>query len=148
MICFATLFFRGLFFFFAVRDSVNQAAKASSFTLDSPTAIPPVVSATTTAKTVFARDIVGWPGVSGTLGIIILIKPVPTGAATTSSTALAANSVTTSNMYFIRGTGTGSIQPLFSVGQFMGLNVPGLTGPYPLTILVDAYVENPNGLTN
>jgi len=26
--------------------------------------------------------------------------------------------------------------------------VPGLTGPYPLTILVDAYVENPNGLTN
>ena len=138
MMCYASSLYRTVFFYFAVRDACNRAAKASTFTL-----------AQTTASTIFASDVLAWHHVSGTQSIKIMIKPIPSGAPTFSSTALAPGTVNTnSNMYFIRETAAGSISPLFGPGQWLGLNIPGFTGPMPLNIIVDAYVENPNGLTN
>jgi hypothetical protein len=138
MMCYASSVYRMLFFYFAVRDSCNRAAKASTFTL-----------AKSTAATIFTTDTTAWHDVSGTQSIKIVIKPIPTGTATFSTTALAAGTVNTgSNMYFIRETAIGSVNPLFGPGQWLGLSIPGFTGPLPLNIVVDAYVENPNGLTN
>ncbi|MDR3615466.1 MAG: hypothetical protein P4L53_18045 [Candidatus Obscuribacterales bacterium] len=138
MMCYASCVYRMVFFYFAVRDSCNKAAKASTFTV-----------AGTTATTVFAADMAGWKDISGTESIKILIKPIPSGSPTFSASALTPGTVNvTNNMYFIRETAVGSIHPVFGPGSWLGLSIPGFTGPLLLNIVVDAYVENPSGLTN
>jgi hypothetical protein len=138
MMCYASSVYRMVFFYFAVRDSCNRAAKASTFT-----------AAGTTANTVFTTDVAGWNDISGTQSIKILIKPIPSGPATFATSPLAQGTVNvTNNMYFIRETAVGSIHPLFGPGSWLGISIPGFTGPLPLNIVVDAYVENPSGLTN
>jgi hypothetical protein len=138
MLCYASCLYRTIFFYFAVRDSCNRAAKQSTFTL-----------AQGTASSLFATDKAGWNDISGTESIKILIKPIPSGSPTFSSSPLAPGTVNTnSNMYFIRETAVGSISPLIGTASWFGMSIPGLNGPMPLTIVVDAYVENPNGLTN
>jgi hypothetical protein len=138
MILIASCAYRGLLFYFAVRDSCYKAAKAPSFS-----------QAQASATTTFNIEVAGWHGISGTETIFIMTKPLNGNPPTISSTKLPANTVNTNlNIYFIREIGNGSIQPLLSTGAFMGLNIPGLSGPFPIQIKYDTYVENPSGLMN
>jgi hypothetical protein len=147
MIAIATMTIRGVFFLYACRDATNQAAKCASYSANNTTIVPNTISATNTAASVFATDVKAWSGISGTLSLQIIAKPVTGGTAPPPSTGKLTTLDLTNNIYFIRGTGLGQIQPLFPL-NLAGYNVPGMTGPYPLTIIVESYVENPQGLTN
>jgi hypothetical protein len=148
MVCAATMAMRGVFFLFACRDATNKAAKCASVLNDNTTITPNTVSAVNTAAAAFKTDMAAWTGITGTLNITIVGKSTtgkaPVGPFTTSAPTID----TTNFIYFIHGTGVGSITPLISIGKFMGLDVPGLTEPFPLTINVESYVENPTGLLN
>ena len=138
MILLAGFAYRGLLFYFAVRDSCYKAAKAPSFS-----------AAQNTATTTFNTEVAAWHGISGTEAVDVGVKALTSGTLTYLPGPLAPGSVNTSaNIYFIREIGTGSIQPLISTGPFLGMNVPGLSGPFPLTVKYETYVENPQGLTN
>jgi hypothetical protein len=138
MILIASCGYRALLFYFAVRDSCYKAAKAPSFS-----------QAQTSATTTFNTEVAAWNGISGTESIFIVTKPLNGNPPTISNTKLPANTVNTNlNIYFIREIGNGSIQPLVSGGTYMGMTIPGLTGPFPLQIKYDTYVENPSGLMN
>jgi hypothetical protein len=138
MILLASIGYRGLLFYFAVRDSCYKAAKAASFS-----------SAQTIDATAFNTEVAAWHGIGGTETIFIVTKPLNGNAPSVSSTFLPAGSVNTNtNIYFIREIGNGTIQPLVSAGSLLGLNIPGLSGPFPLQIKYDTYVENPSGLMN
>lgn len=122
---------------FATRDSCIKAAKAATFT-----------DAQSRALSNFARNIAGFPYISGTPTVEIMSKPVAGGPPVFSSTKLAVGSVNTSdNLYFIRETVNGTISPLVTMGSYFGTQIPGLTGPLNVTTRCEGYVENPNGLT-
>ncbi len=130
--------YRALLLHNATRDCCNQACKAANYT-----------TAQTVASAQFNKDISPFSGISGTEQLVILIKPLAGGTATISTTKLSPNSVNPSSyVYFYKSIVTGQIAPLtwFTSG-WMGLNIPGLTGPYSITITSESYVENPNGLT-
>jgi hypothetical protein len=136
LIIMASITYRYVMFYFDCRNSCLKAAKAPSFT-----------QAQATALSIFSQDQQAWNGVSGTETINILIKPLAGGAPTISTTPLASVD-TNNNVYFIQAVCDGQISPLVQFGSWMGLNIPGLTGPYPVTVVVEFYAENPDGLTN
>jgi len=136
MIIMASITYRYMMFYFDCRNSCLKAAKAPTFT-----------QAEATAASVFSQDQAAWNGVTGTETINILIKPLAGGAPTVSTTPLTTVD-SDNNIYFIQAVCNGQINPLVSLGSYMGLNIPGLTGPYPVQVVVEFYAENPDGLTN
>lgn len=138
MIVLSSITYRAMLLYFATRDSCIRAAKAPTFT-----------DARARATLYFNRAVAGFSEISGTQNIVILIKPIPTGAPTQRSTPVPTGQInTTSNLYFIRETVTGRISPLVAMtGGFFGLSIPGLTTAFPINMRYDALVENPNGLT-
>jgi hypothetical protein len=140
LMCIACVLYRSLFFYFAVRDSCYMGAKAPTFSL-----------AQSTAWTTFAKEVAAWNGItySANPQILVEIKPLAGGLPQiVSGPILQSQLNTTTNLYFIREIATGSINPIFMGGSYLGMNIPGLSSPYPLTMTVDVYVENPTGLVN
>ena len=137
MICLASMLLRASFFYFAVRDTCYKAAKSQSFT-----------QAQTNANAAWTADVAAWTGLSGTQTTQIVVQSLSTNNQTTSTVPLATVD-TQNNLYFIKIIGTGTISPLVAMtAPPFGLNIPGLTAPYNLTMIDQKYAENPNGLTN
>lgn len=134
----SSITYRALFLYFACRDSCIRAAKAPTFT-----------EAQTRASASFTRSVAGFNEISGTQNLRIVIKPLSGGALSVVTGPLAAGSVnTTNNVYFIRELVNGTVAPLVSMnGKYLGLNIPGLTASFNLSLRYDALVENPDGLT-
>ncbi len=136
----ASFGYRALCFYFAVRDSCYWAAKSSTFT-----------NAIAAAQTRFNTEVAAFNGISGTETLNVCVKPYnPPGPDQHywSPAQLNGQINTGVNLYFLEEQGTGTIQPLFPTGAFLGLNIPGLSGPYTMLIKFDVYAENPNGLGN
>lgn len=137
MVCMASTLYRAVLFYFTVRQAVTKAARSTTFTL-----------AKSNAATVFGNDT--WYATSGMLTLKIVSENIATSAQTFSKTKLAHNTINTSTyMYFIQGVGVGQITPLFPIGTgtLLGYTViPGLTGPYSLTVTAQEYSEYPQGL--
>lgn len=138
LIIMASVAYRAVLLHFGTRDCAIKGARQNTFT-----------KAQTTATTTFSRDINAFTGISGTENLVVVVKPLAGGPSTAQAGPLPANSVDKSKfLYFLRATATGQVEPLtWCKNGWMGMNVPGLTGPFPLTITSEAYVENPDGLT-
>lgn len=131
--------YRASVVFFATDAACRKASKAPSFT-----------EAKARAAATMTTDLAPFPGISNVVpALSIKVKALSSGSYTTSTTVLPAGSVNTSqNIYFVILGVDADIDPLVHfAGGFMGLNIPGLTGPYTLHFTSQAYVENPNGLT-
>lgn len=137
--CYASLFYRATFVYFATRDACYYAAKSATFTL-----------AQGQANTRFTNDMATFNGISGTYTLYIVAQPIAGGSPTFFTSPLSQNQLdTTNNVYFMKVVTASTIQPLFSMGpSWLGMSIPGLTGPYNLTVVSQFYAENPSGLTN
>ncbi len=137
LICLASVTYRASLLYFACRNSCIKAAKAPTWT-----------EAVSRAATTFNQSVSAFTEISGTHQIRILIKPVSGATPSTVSGPLARNSISTSNnLYFIRETVNGTVSPLFGMGSYLGLQIPGLTSAFRLRLRYDALVENADGLT-
>lgn len=129
--------YRASLLYFACRDSCIRAAKAPTWT-----------EAVSRAATSFNRNVSAFTEISGTHQIRIVIKPVNgTSPSLVTGPISQASLNKTDNLYFIRETVTGTVSPLIAMGGYFGMNIPGLTAPFSLTVKADALVENPDGLT-
>jgi hypothetical protein len=137
--CYASLFYRATFVYFATRDASYYAAKSSTFT-----------NAITNASTKFTTDMSAFNGVSGTYVLYIVAQPIAGGSPTFYTSPLGVGGLDTqNNVYFLKVVTSSTIQPLFSMGpSWLGMTIPGLTGPYQLTVVSQCYSENPTGLMN
>lgn len=137
--CYASLFYRATFVYFATRDAAYYAAKSSTFT-----------NGQTNASTKFTTDMNTFSGISGTYTLYIVAQPIAGGAPTLYTSPLGTGGLDTqNNVYFLKVVTTSTIQPLFTMGpSWLGLSIPGLTGPYHLTVVAQCYSENPTGLMN
>ncbi len=136
LICLASVTYRASLLYFACRNSCIKAAKAPTWT-----------EAVTRANTTFNQSVAAFTEISGTQQIRILIKPISGSNPSTVSGPLARNSITSNNLYFIRETCNGTVAPLFGMGSYLGLQIPGLTSQFRLRLRYDALVENADGLT-
>lgn len=135
--CYASLFYRASLLYFATRDACYKCAKSSNFT-----------TGVTNGQQAFTTDKNSFSGINGTCTLYIVTQPLA-GGASAQQTGVLSVLDQTNNVYFIKAHTAGVIDPLFSVGPtFLGIQIPGLTGPYNLDIVAQFYVENPNGLTN
>ena len=134
----ASISYRVSLLYFATRDSCIRAAKAPTFT-----------AAQLKAQTTLARDIAAFSELAGSETIQIMTKPLSGGSATFSSVRLPPNSVdTNNNIYFIKETVNGTVAPLVTMKpSYFGSSIPGLTASFNVQMTFEAYVENPNGLT-
>jgi len=135
----ASMGYRASIVYFATDAACRKASKAPSFT-----------EAQTRAATTMTTDLASFSGISNVVpALSIKVKALSSGSYTTSTTVLPPGSVNTSqNIYFVILGVDADIDPLVHfAGGFMGLNIPGLTGPHTLHFTSQAYVENPNGLT-
>ncbi|PWT94306.1 MAG: hypothetical protein C5B53_13495 [Candidatus Melainabacteria bacterium] len=137
--CYASLFYRATFVYFATRDASYYAAKSATFTL-----------AQTNANTRFTTDMNTFNGISGTYTLYIVAQPIAGGTPTYYTAPLAPGTLdTTNNVYFLKVVTASTIQPLFNMGpSWLGMSIPGLTGPYNLTVVSQFFSENPTGLMN
>jgi hypothetical protein len=136
--CYASLFYRATLMYFATRDSCYKAAKSSTYS-----------NAVSAGNAAFGTDVAAFTGMSGSIVFYIVTQPTNGAAAPNPSSTALGTVNQTNNIYFIKAVTTATIQPLFSVGPgWLGESIPGLTGPYPLTVTAEYYVENPTGLTN
>lgn len=135
----ASLGYRAVILYYGVDSASHKAAKAPSFT-----------EAQTNAAAVLTACTKDFSGITATAPVeSIQIKPLSGAAPTISTTKLAAGSVDTSkNLYFVVTQVDADLDSLVQFnGGWMGLNIPGLTAPYHLQYRMEAYCENPNGLT-
>ena len=143
-ICYATLAYRAAFFYFAVKDACNHACRASSFT-----------KAKAISAEIFAHDVASFTGIeNATIQVFAVEQPLPPAnqpqAPVPPPTQVSASPLsqvqTDTDAYYIQINGYATVQPLITAGGWMGLNIPGMTGPYSLPIICKGYVENPQGL--
>lgn len=131
--------YRASVVYFATDAACRKASKAPSFT-----------EAQTRAASTLTTDLTPFSGISNVVpALTIKVKSLASATETTSTTVLPPGSVNTSqNIYFVILRVDADIDPIVHfAGGFMGMSIPGLTGPYTLRIASQAYVENPNGLT-
>lgn len=139
MIILASISYRASFLWFATRDACIRAAKAPTYT-----------QGAANANTRFAADIGAFSEISGTLTLRVLRKRVDNNSAPTVLTGpINSNQLNTNNsIYFIRTVCNGTVAPLVKqAGNYFGLIIPGLTTDMDVRFFYEAYVENPNGLT-
>jgi hypothetical protein len=81
--------------------------------------------------------------------ISILVKPIAGGAPTIYTSKLSPAAIDTSKyLYFVLTQTDADLSPLVQFnGGWMGMSIPGLTGPFHLTINSQCYAENPTGLS-
>lgn len=134
----ASLGYRATLCSYGVEQACRKAAKAPTFT-----------DAQTRGTKALNDFVAGFSGISiaaNTVGI--LQKPLGGGAPKYFSAKLAPGSVDTSkDIFFLVLDVDTDLDPLVRFGSWMGMSVPGLTGPYRIRVRQQAYVENPTGLT-
>jgi|GEM_PF-517880 len=139
LLIFVSLGYRGSFLYFAADAANKRAAKAPTYT-----------EATIRAASALTTNLNGFTGISTTSPVIaVLEKPLSGGAPVIHTSKLAPGSVDTSkNIYFVMSRVEADLAPLVQFnGGFMGMNIPGLTGPFHLSVNTESYAENPSGLT-
>jgi len=135
---YASLFYRATLVYFATRDSCYKAAKSPTFT-----------QATANANSAFTNDMAHFNGVSGHEDLYIITQPTSGGSSSSCPPNALGAIDQNNNVYFIRAVTTAAVDPLFRIGStWLGMDIPGLTNSYPLTISAQFYVENPTGLPN
>lgn len=134
-----SLGYRAFILYYGVNSATQRAAKSPTFS-----------DAQTNSAATLTACIKDFSGISAKPPVeSIQIKPLSGAAASFSKTKLASGSIDTSkNLYFVVTEVDADLDPLVQFnGGWMGLNVPGLTQPYSLHYRMEAYCENPNGLT-
>jgi len=131
----------------AAREAALQAAQCQTFQNDSSIG----VSAVNTADLWATKATAGFQGIAivPPVNVYIVQTNVQSGATTrgTSRTALSAAADTDNNIYDIQVEINGQIQPLVTVPfGGGGINVPGLTAPFPVTVRSQYSAEVPQGL--
>ncbi|MBX9877813.1 MAG: hypothetical protein K2Y22_05090 [Candidatus Obscuribacterales bacterium] len=76
----------------------------------------------------------------------IIITNIASGTSTVQTTKLAAPADTNVNVYAIRVTATGTVNPLVSCDAGKFGNIPGLTTPFTITSTASSYSECTQGL--
>jgi hypothetical protein len=139
LLIFASIGYRGSILYFAADSAVKKAAKSPTFT-DANTRDAAVLSTTLGP---FSGIAAGAPVLS------VMVKPIAGGNPTIYPGKLAPGSVDTSkNLYFVMSKVDADLSPLVQFnGSWMGMSIPGLTGPFHLTINTQSYAENPSGLS-
>jgi len=135
----ASLGYRAVILYYGVNSATQRAAKSPSFT-----------EAQANAAAVITACTANFPNIKASAPVeSIQIKPLSGAAPKFSTTKLAPGSVDiNNNLYFVVTQVDADLDPLVQFnGGWMGLNIPGLTGPYHLQYRMEAYCENPNGLT-
>ena len=135
----ASIGYRGSVLYYAASQATNKAGKASTYT-----------NAGSKAASVLTADLAPFTGISASPPVVsIVVKPLAGGSPTIYTAPLAAGTVNTSTyLYFIKTQTDADLSPLVQFnGSWMGMPIPGLTGPYHLTFNMESYAENPSGLT-
>jgi len=135
----ASIGYRGTLLYLAADTCTRKAAKSPSYS----TAVANSSYVLNTYLAPFSGITPSAPAVS------VLVQPLAGGAMTVYPGKLAPNTVDTSkNLYFVATKVDANLSPLIQFsGDWMGLVIPGLTGPYHLTINTQCYAENPTGLS-
>ncbi len=139
LIIMTSMGYRATILYFGSDSAVRKASKAPTFT-----------DAQSRANATLTANLASFSGISSiTPTLFVLVKPLSGGSPVTFPGKLAAGSVDTSkNIYFLLMRVDADIDPLVRFDtKWMGMVIPGLTGPYSLRLKVESYVENPNGLT-
>ncbi|MBU6454577.1 MAG: hypothetical protein KGS72_22600 [Cyanobacteria bacterium REEB67] len=139
LMIFASIGYRGSILYFAGDSAVRKAAKAPTFT-----------DATTRAASALTTNLTPFTGIAASTPVLsVLVKPIAGGSPTIYTSKLAPGSVDTSkNIYFVISKVEADLAPLVQFnGSWMGMSIPGLTGPFHLTLNQESYAENPSGLT-
>lgn len=144
IIALATMGIRYAFFLNAAQLAVHAAAQAKSFQQD----YPPDMSAQTRAQQMARTSCESFKGVTlNTVTTSIVITPVAAGAASAQTTKLTGPAFEENNIYQIQVLLDGELNPIIPVPSgTLGINVPGLTAPYPVQTTAKAVSENPQGL--
>jgi len=138
LILFCTLGYRAILLWVSTRAACQAAAKCSTFT-----------SASNIANQTLASQINKNGNITGSGQLYIVIQPQGGGAFTAQSTKLSSPATTSTNVYFVRYSVNGALQPLFpDVAWLGGAGIPGLNAPINLAIASENYFENPSGLNN
>jgi hypothetical protein len=139
LLIFASIGYRASILFFSADSASKKAAKSPTYT-----------DATTRAAAVLTVSLAPFTGIAASAPVIsVMVKPIAGGAPTIYTTKLAPGSIDTSkNLYFVMSKVDADLAPLVQFsGGWMGMNIPGLTGPFHLTVNTQAYAENPSGLS-
>jgi hypothetical protein len=140
LVIYSSIGYRGSILYFAADSAAKKAAKSATYT-----------DASTRAGAVLSTCLGPFNGIAVTAppAISVMAKPIAGGAPTIYTSKLASGSIdTTKNLYFIMSKVDADLSPLVQFGGgWMGMNIPGLTGPFHLTINTQAYSENPTGLS-
>jgi hypothetical protein len=133
-----SLGYRATLLYYGSEQACRKAAKAATFT--------DAQAKASSAMTTFLGAFTGIDVTSNKVGI--LRKPLTAGAPTYYSAKLAAGTVDTSkDIFFVVIDIDANLAPLVQCGNWMGIDIPGLSSPYTLRIRQQAYFENPTGLT-
>lgn len=128
----------------ATHNAALMAAKATTFR----TSFPPNESSIDAANTVVNRIASTWTGVRvATIRTFLVTTNVTSKAETITSSPLLIPPNTAQNVYHIRVVVTADIDPLLTFNLPLFGTVPGLTGPFRVTMQDQNFVENTQGLT-
>lgn len=143
-IALATMGIRYAFFLNAARLAVHSAAQAKSFQKD----FPPDLSAQTRAQQTAKTSCESFSGVTlNTVTTSIVVTPVAAGEPIAQTAKLAGPAFEENNLYQLQVKLDGQLNPLVPVPSgVVGINVPGLTAPYPVQTSAKEVSENPQGL--
>ena len=142
---YATIAIRSGFVFNAAGQAALSASKARSYSVGTPSA----PSAVTQANTIATNSLANWYGITlKTISTKILITDIAKQKQTRQANALAVPPNTASNTYQIEVTINCDVSPLITVNIPLFGNIPGITGPYSLSVTQRNYVENSQGLTH
>lgn len=139
MIVLASISYRISILWFATRDAALRAAKAQTFT-----------QGQTNANARFATNVAAFSEISGTLQVRVMRKNLNNNSIrqVLNGPINQGQLDTTNFIYFIRTDCNGDVAPLVAqTGKYFGLSIPGLTSRMNVRFFYEAYVENPNGLT-
>lgn len=140
LLIYSSIGYRGSILYFAADSASKKAAKSATYT-----------DASTRAGAVLSTILGPFSGiaVSAPPTISVMAKPIAGGAPTIYPGKVAAGAIdTTKYLYFVMSKVDADLSPLVQFGGgWMGMNIPGLTGPFHLTINTQAYAENPTGLS-
>ena len=143
-ISYTTLGYRAALMYFAAYDACTKSARSLTFS-----------TASTAAQQTFAADSASFTGIESPAEMLYVIEQpyaLPGNPQPPANVyGQAPKSVNTSqNAYFLQVVATAKIHALIEFGPdgLMGLQIPGLTVPYPLQVVCKVYSENPQGLTN
>ncbi len=142
---YATIAIRSGFVFNAAGQAALSASKTRSYSSGTPTA----PSSITQANTVATNALANWYGIKlKSVNTQILITDIAKQTQTRQATPLAVPPDTADNTYQVEVTINCDVSPLITVNIPLFGNIPGITGPYALSVTQRNFVENTQGLTH